>query len=179
MSDDPRVEAAARVMGNVLCACGHELHRHDPENGCCDAHTGNPRTYGACPCSCATSPDPDLTLDELRAAAALRAADEAAGWEQVAAVNVITSAGDMRVDLSKDNLYRRVPGGSGEAPSLLDEAVEYARLREQRDEALGALSAIATRLPGASAAATSMRDIARRTVARLRVEDTPKVEEGT
>jgi hypothetical protein len=57
---DPR-----EALGNVLCACGHELRRHDPEDAHCDA----PGQYGRCHCRCARSPDPDRTLDEMRLAA--------------------------------------------------------------------------------------------------------------
>jgi hypothetical protein len=28
--------------------CGHAWERHDPEDGCCDAHAGE--GFGACPC---------------------------------------------------------------------------------------------------------------------------------
>lgn len=72
----PNTEAPkepGEILGSVLCACGHELRRHDPEDARCDAPTSMIDTLGQCSCRCARSSDPSLTLDELR----LRALAEA------------------------------------------------------------------------------------------------------
>ena len=62
-SDEPAPFIEA--MANVLCVCGHELARHDPEDGECDAPSTMP-PWGVCPCLCVRSSDPNRTLDEMR-----------------------------------------------------------------------------------------------------------------
>jgi hypothetical protein len=75
------------ILGSVLCACGHELRRHDPEDARCDAPTSMIDTLGQCSCRCARSSDPSLTLDELRLTALAQAGyvlcREQVGWQVV------------------------------------------------------------------------------------------------
>ena len=47
----------------LVCKCGHEWSRHDPEDGECDAAAFGP-TLDVCPCRTFRSPDPNLTLHE-------------------------------------------------------------------------------------------------------------------
>lgn len=90
----PFIEA----MGNVLCECGHELRRHDPEDGDCDAPGDR---FGACPCRCPRSSDPDYTLDELRLRAVLGVESEGRRFilgEQVGWHNERIGLHPMKVD---------------------------------------------------------------------------------
>jgi predicted nucleic acid-binding Zn-ribbon protein len=65
MSDTERLRT-------LLCKCGHEWFRHDPEDGECDAPAFGP-TLDVCPCRTFRSPSPDLTLHEYVSSSVLAA----------------------------------------------------------------------------------------------------------
>ena len=57
------MKSDAERLRILVCKCGHEWSRHDPEDGECDAAAFGP-TLDVCPCRTFRSPDPNLTLHE-------------------------------------------------------------------------------------------------------------------